>query len=379
MFGEKKFFWVIFDTCQRPQYYQDLHNLIALPAGACLRYDYKDKYLSAAAQQNLNRKSDEILFIYAQKNGAFIEKDNFREADSNLATIFIATRIGRMLNISKDAESNYFDFTVEGYPSQDEDLLSHLLQPLIKNNDTPWKTWIATSTDVVTLKRLKAGDDSNKWASIVQRLGTAPMQFSQDGFWRLSGPFRGYGARAISSSVETLDQHGATQSRTFYTLLESASHRFVMTSDAPRGTLAARQLMQLTVSVSDAEVAKVLGTGVYPLRQYTSNQVEFSTKPAAAFGSLVADLVFKTNANDTSAPSVWPQGANFTLRLKLRLNRIRFLSGLFSGTVGLILVGLFQSKLFDNDQLDGALILIVGLLLAALSAFLLTGKVTFKG
>jgi len=161
-------------------------------------------------------------------------------------------------------------------------------------NSVPWQAWIATSGAKYILDELKKGEDAQKWANILERLESKSFQSSQDGFWRLSGPFHGRGTKATKPTTETLNQHGASQSRTFYRPVESTSHRFVMTSDAPKVCLSTPRPLELRVSVSDTEVVKILGSGVYPLRQHTSTQIEFSTNPDTAFGSLVADLVFNT-------------------------------------------------------------------------------------
>jgi hypothetical protein len=34
---------VVFDLCMKPEYYQDLHPLPALPSGSLVKYDYREK------------------------------------------------------------------------------------------------------------------------------------------------------------------------------------------------------------------------------------------------------------------------------------------------------------------------------------------------
>ncbi len=48
---QQEFFWVIFDTSTRPQYYQDVHNILALPEGFVYRYDYRTSQMSPSAVQ----------------------------------------------------------------------------------------------------------------------------------------------------------------------------------------------------------------------------------------------------------------------------------------------------------------------------------------
>ena len=43
-------FWVIFDTGTVPAYYQDVHNILAMPHETIVRYNYKEKYLCDVAR-----------------------------------------------------------------------------------------------------------------------------------------------------------------------------------------------------------------------------------------------------------------------------------------------------------------------------------------
>jgi len=40
-FDDESRLWAIFDTCTKPHYYQDVHNLLAAPQGWVLRYEYR--------------------------------------------------------------------------------------------------------------------------------------------------------------------------------------------------------------------------------------------------------------------------------------------------------------------------------------------------
>src|SRR5271167_221309 len=69
---ESREFWVIFDTGTRPEYYQDVHNLLALPKGAVMRYEYRKKYLSERALRWAIAEAaapSRVVLIYGQKPG----------------------------------------------------------------------------------------------------------------------------------------------------------------------------------------------------------------------------------------------------------------------------------------------------------------------
>jgi hypothetical protein len=68
-FEDKKHFWIIFDTSTLREYYQDVHNLIALPSGASIRYEYREKYLSPSALTAALKPQSApsaVLLVYAQ-------------------------------------------------------------------------------------------------------------------------------------------------------------------------------------------------------------------------------------------------------------------------------------------------------------------------
>jgi hypothetical protein len=62
-------FWVMFDTSTRRDYYRDVHNLLALPPGSTLRYDYGEYHVSSAAKEEAEKgdaSSKMVLIAYAQ-------------------------------------------------------------------------------------------------------------------------------------------------------------------------------------------------------------------------------------------------------------------------------------------------------------------------
>src|SRR5260370_33998851 len=97
--SESQEFWVIFDTGTRPEYYRDVHNLLALPRGAVMRYDYRDTYLSERALRlavNDAEAPAKILLIYGQKPG--FTRGTGNDAAKGPAEQFrwVATRFGTL-------------------------------------------------------------------------------------------------------------------------------------------------------------------------------------------------------------------------------------------------------------------------------------------
>ena len=187
-------FWVIFDTCTRRHYYQDVHNLLAYPAGSTIRYEYRDEWLSSEAlraSSNPKTAPATILLVYAQCN-------EYKKGDSTPPSsspgdeiLWVATRFAELQHVHAEAGNNFFDFKALAYPKQDNDSLMKILHPLIDKQETPFHKWVVMSDDLNALNSLQRGNDAENWRSIVEFLSEPPMQFAGDSFWRLKGCYRG--------------------------------------------------------------------------------------------------------------------------------------------------------------------------------------------
>src|SRR5437588_556061 len=98
-FTDSSRFWVIFDTCQLAAYYQDVHNLLALPKGAIIRYDYSTRYISEnalAAIGGADSAPGDVLLIYVQHDG-YTRGAGLEYQHAEGEKVFaIATRFARM-------------------------------------------------------------------------------------------------------------------------------------------------------------------------------------------------------------------------------------------------------------------------------------------
>lgn len=344
-------FWVIFDTCQYTQYYQDVHNLLALPEGATMRYDYKQDLMSDAAIKLAQEKtSHPILFVYAQKAGAYTRVGaNSKRPDGILKTVFVATRAGKMLSVTKDAKSYYFDFEVAGYPHQDRQLLGGILNELEENEETPWRKWVSVSTEIGNLTALLSGEEQDNWSAIVDLLGTPPMQFAGDAFWRIKALYADSGARKFPMVEYYSDGDRSRQARSKFEMVENESWRVELLSETAKGltssTAAEAPIGEYTVdaTTTDAKILTVSGTPVFDLRHYTGQMIEYRAESHPVFGKAIADLVLRTKPQS----SQWPSGANIVLRHQLRRNRVRLAFGTATGIIGTVLFTIAGSKSFE--------------------------------
>jgi hypothetical protein len=150
-----------------------------------------------------------------------------------------------MLNITQDAQSYYFDFQLGGYPNQDQEALAHIVQRLESDGETPWSDvkdnrpagkYVCMSSALDSFKRLQTGEDQSNWAEIVNVLGKPPMQFSDDAFWRLKGPYSS-GVEPVQPAIEYHAPTGETrQAEAVYEITENTASRFELVSDISQET-----------------------------------------------------------------------------------------------------------------------------------------------
>ncbi len=377
-------FWVIFDTCQYPQYYQDVHNLLALPEGATLRYDYKRKYLSDAAiaiAQGSEQLS--ILFVYAQKATEYsrVGGNSKPAVDGPFETTYIATRLGRMLSVTKDAESYYFDFQVLAYPNQNAKALRDILADLESRDEVPWNKWVSVSTQMSNFKELGKGEEHGKWSTIVDLLSASPIQFAGDAFWRLKGPFQGSAETPNLPQVEYYTEAGRSrQGRSFYPVVENTSWRLELISETGRRVTQSAEgdqptsLYQVEAKSSDDKILTMTGNPIYALRHYTGQMIEYRLQSCALFGQTAADLILKTLPQITE----WPSGPNLTLKHRLRRNKIRMGLGVLLGIVGTCCFVFGESKALEHHPWIQVVLKVGGVLLIVLAGFVITGTIVFK-
>jgi hypothetical protein len=342
-------FWVIFDTSTLRDYYQDVHNLLAMPEGFVIRYEYRTKYLSdEAIKLAESAGARPVLFLYTQRDTEYPRNTDGTSfpRDRAGAELYFATRVGTMINVTRDGDNYYFDFQVAEYPNQDQGAIEAIRDELYVKGSVPLKNgkWVATSSLMDKLEVLKLGETQQNWAEIVHRLSTPPVQFSGDAFWRVEGPFQPGNSTAIKPSLKYDTPSGRPpQARSFFYIPENSSWKFDLVSET-----SGKAQYSVEGKSSDTGTLTIMGTPTYGLRQYTRQDIEYRAQSTALFGQAAADLSLETVPHNGE----WPSGPKLTFRYELQRNWRRIALGFASG--------------------------IAGLLLLALSGFILTGKISFK-
>jgi len=369
-FNDEIRFWIIFDTCTRPSYYQDVHNLLALPKGGTMRYEYRDQWLSSAAVKvasNPESAPSKILLVYAQWTKYQKGGGTPKPPPPSSEMLWVPTRIAEMQLIVQEGANFFFDFKVLDYPKVDEDTLLKILKPLIQAQEVPFHKWVCLSDDLQGLASLKRGKEDENWQSIVDRLGTPPMQFCGDSFWRLRGLFHG-------STKELLIPTYRKQIRkvvSSYELFENESCVIEVISHNPPQS--SQQERRLEVQFDKDGPFSVVGDTSLDLRQYTGHNVEIKVKRYEEMEERVGIIWL----NSSPQRNQWPIGPKLSLRFTAKKKAWRALLSLFTLILGGVALA-FAGTLLDKYPIWAVAIFLVGALLIVVKELLVTGKLPVK-
>ncbi len=302
-------FWVIFDTCTRPEYYQDVHNLLALPEGAVMRYEYRDKYLSERALRlalDPDAAPVRVLLVYGQKPGLARGAGNTEAAAPGKETQWISTRLGTMLAIPSTNGANFFfDFSMSRYPKTDPEILQKILAPLIVKSETPFNKWVAVSDDLSAYNDLDRGVEEANWEAIIDQLSAKGMQFQNDSFWRLK-PNNSNAQPALVTDAEGQD---VRQISSRYRLLPEDVWSFEAFSYSPAGRTTDQPSRVLEIHMDPTGPLLLDGSASIDLRQYTARILKFKAKRSHADSVVTAAVRFETSSDQKD----WPDGPNLEI------------------------------------------------------------------
>lgn len=193
---------IIFDTCTKPDYYKDVHKVLASPTGSIVRYDYERRLWTEEAQALAesilsNKRPIPALLVYGQvkdfKKGN--DEPTFMLTSDN--AIFIPTRCAKVVNFSiephtnKDRENLYLHLELDGFLRPDNTELQTLISELEAKRQLPFDRdkaykWVSACPDKVNSGALLEAHDEN-WPLVVDKFASSPSQFVGDVFWRVEG------------------------------------------------------------------------------------------------------------------------------------------------------------------------------------------------
>jgi hypothetical protein len=381
-FNDDGRFWVVFDTSTRPAYYRDVHNLLAAPAGAVLRYDYKAKYISdeatAAIADEDGPLPSRILFAYAQHREYHRGDASPKALDDFNSAVWVGTRLGRMVLVAEHAGEYFLDFEVLDYPNVTRSV-TEILRRQFERREAPLHKWIGFSIENGHFSAAAAGSNDDNWAAIVDTLSSPPSQFAGDAFWRVVA-LRASGSAGRATAVPTAEMEGphTRQVRSHFPLRETSLYSAEIATKRSQQSRAGGPPTEFRVQArSDQnELVRVVGTGLIDVRQYTRDHVELE---CAGLGFLVSRAAQLT-LNTIPADGDWPQGPELTLRFRIGKKWGISLFSLVTLAAGVVLGSTSLWKLVSgtSETVLAALGAAAGIVLGTIGATLWTGKLTSK-
>jgi hypothetical protein len=381
-------FWIIFDTSTKRDYYRDVHNLLALPPGGTIRYDYNKVHLTDGAieraKETTNKRPSEVLLVYAQDRNFSKGGRDYIGPLSQADAFWIGTRLGLLRHLFDHVDRYYFDLEVTGYPSSDRDALSRILTPLISDSEVPFNKWVGISEANQDLAKLKVGGFAHNWSALVDTIGMAPSQFSGDSFWRIARILSGGNSAQVVPALEqrTMERDGqrvVTEVYGVYPVQELSSITVEVESRTPgpgAEPIESEPPTPRTISFiasSDSSLAGLNGRTVV-LRRYATDRIDGEVGATDRIKDVDVDLRLATGPDS----GAFPTGPELTLHFRISKQPGRSYAALVLAVISAIFLVVGASIV--KDYLEWGVVLIVLSVLGGVSArYLWTGSIKLPG
>lgn len=389
-----KQFFVVFDTCTQAAYYSDVHQVLALPEGAVIRYEYKRRLFKADAAAEIDRLTAHpsglplpVLLMYGQKQGFAQNSPEPTTMLSRADSVFIPTRAADLVAVfvDKGAEASedilYLHLRLRGFVSPDAPAVQTLITALEADNALPFGDKATQYKWISLLPPALAGDaiqltsnDQTVWPAVVDRFVTAPTQFKDDVFWRVRGlsEERGGGHAEEVKLVDraTNDRVHADRFRCDYPLSESKRYLVTIQTHSPQAHGANVPAGATIAMTSEDDDQALLKLAADPL-PVVPNQVaskRFSISTDAAIDTRFTGIRLETQV--PGAVGKFPPGSTCSLTFSIRKERWRLFVGF-----ALMLLGTAIASYATGAKPDGwtsAALGVAGVLCLAVGGWLLT-------
>lgn len=382
--------FVVFDTCTHASYYGDVHEVLALPQGAVIRYEYKRRLFKPDAAQEVERLASKpsdlpmpVLLMYGEKNN-FVQGSGDPPTMLTIAdSVFVPTRSANLIavGIVKGATAQddvfYLHLALRGFVDPDLVEINELVVALEAANSLPFgtagaqQTWVSLLPGSISPHRDRLiSDVPDLWSKVIDKLITLPTQFRNDVFWRVrSLAEERNGARfkevdlADRSTNQRVDPHKWQRD---YALLESNRYLVEIQSYSTHdhgATVPGGSTVALTSTDDDQGLLK-LSPDPLPIVPNQVAEKRFAVTTDSALGTRYIGMRLETQVPNRT--SQYPAGSMCTLTFSVRKDRTRFIVGIISVLVSVGLTAYIAAAKPSNkwsviDAVAAALFVAVGI------------------
>ena len=363
-------FFIVFDTCTHARYYGDVHEVLALPESAVIRYEYKRYLYSAAAAAAIEMLARDPTRLPVPALLMYGQKKRFSQGDAEPQTMltradseFVPTRSADLMAVAversadRDSDVLYMHFQLRGFVTPDAPIIGELVAALEAANSLPFGdkqtqyTWISLLPGSLAPKQSQlVSDDQTLWSMVVDRLIALATQFENDVFWRVKGLVQitngQPGPKMPLKDRRTNKRVHSDSWRRDYGLFEAKRYAVAIQTHSPEGHGVAVPAGSSIAMTSLDDDDKVLGLSSDPL-QIVPNQVEYkrfkiSISNDAAFDTRYTGIRLETQLQNHA--SAYPLGSMCSLTFSVRKELWRLVFGLISlcvraGFLAIVAVG----------------------------------------
>ncbi|MGO6788725.1 hypothetical protein ACCS70_18915 [Rhizobium ruizarguesonis] len=344
-------FFVVFDTCTHPAYYGDVHEVLSLPEGAVIRYEYKRRLFSAAAASEMETLISNpfylpipALLMYGEKRGFEHGHSDPTDMLTTADSVFVPTRSANLVAVAMDKAATtsedvfYMHFQLRGFIDPAIPVLGELVASLETANSLPFgdrqqqHKWVSLVPPAMAAKEAQlVSDDQTLWTRVIEAFVLSPTQFKNDVFWRVQSLVEVKngqpGATVPLQDRATNEQVHADRWRRDYRLNEGKRYAVKIQTYSPDGhgvTVPACATVAMTSRDDDEGLVKLSADPMNVI----PNQIEhkrFAISMDSALDTRFTGIHLETQVPDYT--SKFASGSMCTLTFSIRKERWRVIIG----------------------------------------------------
>lgn len=387
---------VIFDTCTKPDYYADVHKVLAAPKDTVIKYDYERRLHTEEAAKVLSEVSEglqhnvPVLLMYGQLK-------SFKKGDPDPEfmlswknSIFFPVRLAIVesaaidLDPIKHRENIHCHLRLKEFLDPDAPEIEKLVRALEAKSELPFGDdseykWVSVSPEGIDTDALCQGKGEN-WAKVVDRIAHPPSQFQGDVFWRVEAVeienFDSLDCEVLSSARRTNKRGDRSRWHYDYLIHDPSEYVITVRNRVPNVENAdfAENPRLVVESKDDPSDLLIFSESVVPIRRNDAVKVKVGTKVLDFFGAKYARIQLRTET-DSKTCGVYTPGSLTEISVRLEKNAIRQYFALVFAFAGLTSAAAGGALMRTQTGLAVVLFLI-GIGAVWFAAWLWTGKVT---